>query len=91
MVVLFRWLAKLNVLGTLLIGLSVVAGSGTLAGLALPSGPVEIRLVPIDSASPAAPAATAGARVDIPPEYQTPDLAIRRWDVLPDGTVRMRD
>jgi len=91
LVVLFRWLATLNVLGTLLIGLSVVAGSSILASLASPAGSVEIRLVPLDSASPAAPTATASARVEIPPEYQTPDLAIRRWDVLPDGTVRMRD
>jgi hypothetical protein len=81
----------LNVLGTLLIGLSVVAGSSVLAGLASPAGSVEVRLVPIDPAMPTAPVATAVARVGIPPEYQTPDLAIRPWDVLPDGSVRMRD
>ena len=91
MVALFRCLTALNVLSTLALVLSVIAGVGVFADLRLPTASVEIQLIPLEPVRPAPAPAVASTRLEIPVEFQPPDFAIRPWLVLPDGSVRMRD
>lgn len=66
-------------------------GGGFGAGVFPPNEPVELRLVPIDSAaSPSTAPAWPEDRLDVPPEFRTPDLSPPLWEVGSDGEWRLR-
>ncbi|MBM3531277.1 MAG: hypothetical protein FJX62_24655 [Alphaproteobacteria bacterium] len=92
MVALFRWFAAMNLIGTIVIVLSVLAGPTLFACLFLPSASVELQLVPTALARPAAAAnGNADARPAVPAEFRPPDLSVRPWDEFPDGGVCLQD
>ncbi|HTP61846.1 MAG TPA: hypothetical protein VMJ14_07175 [Burkholderiales bacterium] len=88
---LFRWLTAVNLVGLVVVAMSVLV-PGVLAAVFPPTS-VEIQLVPIEKARPSEPRLPPRAddQAALPTAVGAPDLSPRPWEVLPDGTVRFRD
>lgn len=90
----FRWMTAVNVVGIITVALAMTAPA-VFAFFFLSRVSGELLLVPVEPAPAPAVAASVPAapppRLEVPPEFRTPDLAARPWDELPDGRIRMRD
>ena len=87
---MFAILGGVAMLTTVAITASLGGGFG--AGVFPPNERVELRLVPIEPvAEPVAAAAAAPQlRLEVPPEFRTPDLSPPLWETGPDGEWRPR-
>jgi len=69
---------------------ALVSGDGFVSGFFAPGESHELRLVPIERVAQISRAApTAVQRVEIPPEYRTPDPIPSPWVTMPDGSIRL--
>lgn len=69
--------------------LALASGDGFTSGVFPPGEGHELRLIPIERVAPVSRAAqTPVQRVEIPPEYRTPDPIPSPWVAIPDGSVR---
>ena len=82
-----------NVIATVILALATLGfGGGIVAGVFPPAESVEMKLVLIEPNDQEAPGAAGPAvRLEIPPEYRTPDLSPSPWKFTPDGSVQFAD
>lgn len=90
----FRWMTAVNVVGVFVLLLALTLPA-VFAFIFQPRYSGELMLVPVDvparAEAPPWAAAAAHERLEVPAQYQTPDLAARPWDELPGGAVRFRN